>query len=189
MQKLYCYVDESGQDTKGQFFVVGVVVVVETEAREAVEQQLLRLERRVKKRTDWRHTSPTIKKAYLKAVLKLSELKGHLTYNIFKGTQDYDQLIAHTLIQAIHITTKQPVQVTISIEGELNDKKKSRITKALRAAQVRYRAVRGQRFDSGALIRLADACAGFVSDWERGKAYVQDVLSDSHFHDFFQKLR
>lgn len=25
-QKLYCYVDESGQDTKGKLFVVGIVV-------------------------------------------------------------------------------------------------------------------------------------------------------------------
>ena len=27
MQKLYAYVDESGQDTKGRMFVVGVVVL------------------------------------------------------------------------------------------------------------------------------------------------------------------
>jgi len=28
MQKLYCYVDETGQDTKGRLFLVAVVVLV-----------------------------------------------------------------------------------------------------------------------------------------------------------------
>jgi len=28
-QKLYCYVDESGQDTRGKLFVVSVVVAAE----------------------------------------------------------------------------------------------------------------------------------------------------------------
>lgn len=32
MRKLYCYVDESGQDTEGRIFVVAVVVVSDKEA-------------------------------------------------------------------------------------------------------------------------------------------------------------
>ena len=37
-QKLYAYVDESGQDTKGSMFVVSVLVL--EEERETVLQQL-----------------------------------------------------------------------------------------------------------------------------------------------------
>jgi hypothetical protein len=188
MQKLYCYVDESGQDTKGQLFVAAVVIIVGTEAREPLEHTLRQLERRLKKRTDWRHTKPALKTAYLKAILKLPELKGHLNYRTFTGRQDYDQLIIQTLIQAIQTTGQPPVQVTVAIEGELNAPQKKRVTKALRTAHLRYRTVRGQRFESGALIRLADACAGFISDWERGKAYVQDAVRSPYFRDYFRQL-
>jgi hypothetical protein len=32
-QKLYCYVDESGQDTEGELFIVAVVVATEERER------------------------------------------------------------------------------------------------------------------------------------------------------------
>ncbi len=189
MQKLYCYIDESGQDTKGKLFIVAVVVVQNTGTRDTVEQQLAQLEGRIKKRTDWRDTHPTIKKTYLTGVMQIPELKDNIVYGIFRRTQDYDQLTAQTLIKAVQTTTNKPVQVTVSIEGRLDETRKRRLTKALRAATVRYRTVRGQRFDSSALIRLADASAGFVSDWERGKSYVKAVLTQPRFHKVFRRLR
>lgn len=48
MQKLYAYVDESGQDTKGALFVVGVVVL-ETE-RESILKELEQIEEKSGKR-------------------------------------------------------------------------------------------------------------------------------------------
>jgi len=44
MQNLYCYVDETGQDTHGAFFLVAVVIVEEERvylqaALEQIEQQ------------------------------------------------------------------------------------------------------------------------------------------------------
>src|SRR5689334_8006427 len=45
MQKLYAYVDESGQDTEGERFYVAVVVI--DEVRDELERQLLILEQSV----------------------------------------------------------------------------------------------------------------------------------------------
>lgn len=42
MQKLYCYVDESGQDTKGEIFVVGIVIL--EQERERMEKELESIE-------------------------------------------------------------------------------------------------------------------------------------------------
>jgi len=42
-QKLYCYVDETGQDTKGELFIVSVVVVGWD--RDALAEQLEMIER------------------------------------------------------------------------------------------------------------------------------------------------
>jgi len=43
MPKLYCYVDETGQDTEGAFFLV-VVVLVAGEVRERLREKLLKIE-------------------------------------------------------------------------------------------------------------------------------------------------
>lgn len=37
MKKLYCYVDETGQDTEGKLFIV-VVIIVENEKEVVIEQ-------------------------------------------------------------------------------------------------------------------------------------------------------
>lgn len=42
MQKLYCYVDETGQDTKSEFFIV--VVVVNDENQELLRGNLCKIE-------------------------------------------------------------------------------------------------------------------------------------------------
>ena len=45
MSKIYCYVDESGQHTQGDFFSVAVVIVNTTELRDEGERMLLEVER------------------------------------------------------------------------------------------------------------------------------------------------
>ena len=43
MQKLYCYVDESGQDTKGDLFLVSVVIT--EEERDELRRKLIKIEK------------------------------------------------------------------------------------------------------------------------------------------------
>lgn len=60
MQKLYCYVDESGQDTRGALFVVALVIT--GEAREQVRTALQQIEERTGKHKKWKKTIPSSKK-------------------------------------------------------------------------------------------------------------------------------
>jgi hypothetical protein len=69
MQRLYCYVDESGQDTQGKLFLV-TAVVTERQYREELEQRLLEIEEISRKRQmKWRPTSFERRLAYLEAIL------------------------------------------------------------------------------------------------------------------------
>jgi hypothetical protein len=49
MQKLYCYTDETGQDTKGKLFLVSVVIT-EKELKDKIEHTLLSIERKTGKK-------------------------------------------------------------------------------------------------------------------------------------------
>ena len=49
MQKLYCYVDETGQDTGGAFFLV-VVIIAEKDSALLLEKQLEQIEKESGKR-------------------------------------------------------------------------------------------------------------------------------------------
>ena len=54
---MYCYVDESGQHTQGDFFSVAVVIVNTIEARDNTERMLLAMERKTGKgSTKWAKT-------------------------------------------------------------------------------------------------------------------------------------
>ncbi len=56
MQKLYVYVDESGQDTGGVFFVVVAVVIADH--RESINKKLIDIEKISTKRiTKWHGSS------------------------------------------------------------------------------------------------------------------------------------
>jgi len=101
MQKFYCYVDETGQDTKGRFFLV-VVVIVTKDDREAIEQRLLKIEEQSEKRMlKWRTTSLKRKIAYLEGALGIKELRGNIFYTSYHNTKEYILLVTQTIAQAV----------------------------------------------------------------------------------------
>ena len=63
-QKIYAYVDESGQDTAGRLFVVGVLVL-ENELAELIKQ-LEQIEAKTKKRNfKWNRAHYLYRRAYI----------------------------------------------------------------------------------------------------------------------------
>jgi hypothetical protein len=71
-QKLYAYVDESGQDTLGAFFVVATVLTADNQER--VRQALERLERASGKGLrKWVKATPRQRLAYMTPVLAVQE--------------------------------------------------------------------------------------------------------------------
>ena len=63
-QKLYCYVDETGQDTLGQFFIVAVVIT--EDVREQLIARLEHIEQVSRKgKAKWTASRPAQRLAYM----------------------------------------------------------------------------------------------------------------------------
>ena len=77
MQKLYCYVDETGQDTKGAFFIVALVLI--NKERDDLRKLLMRAEDDSRKgKLKWKKATRKQKSAYITAVLNAAAFQGRL---------------------------------------------------------------------------------------------------------------
>src|SRR5476651_2503926 len=84
-QKLYCYVDETGQDTKGRFYIV--VAVATAIPREELYAVLEAAEAESGKgKLKWHKNSTQKRDAYIAKALQ-SGLKLRLYYEVFEGPE------------------------------------------------------------------------------------------------------
>ncbi len=87
LDKIYCYVDETGQHTQGEFYSVAVVIAVTTDIRNKVEQRLIDIEKKTNKGlSKWKSTHYRIKESYLRSVITIPDLERCLFYSIFTNT-------------------------------------------------------------------------------------------------------
>lgn len=175
-QKLYCYVDETGQDTQGELFIV-VTLVVGNE-RDELERFLEEKERESGKgKRKWIKSRAKERNAYLETVLVPKHLKGKIFYRIQKDTKAYEAQTVITIEKAIYqyiaSNNIKNYKATIVIDG-LSDKSAKRVGGALRRAGIKTRKVRGEKDESNALLRLTDMVAG--------------LLRESSYAKFAQKL-
>src|SRR5262249_35380346 len=116
-RKFYCYVDESGQDTAGELFVVSVVVAGR-EARDQLEQALEELEQSSGKREKkWQKAKFEQRLSYLTGLLALRELQQHLFAAKYQATKEYEALTTLTIAEAVNTVAKGDYRVTIVIDG------------------------------------------------------------------------
>lgn len=162
--KLYCYVDETGQDTKGKIFIVSIVITQED--REDVVSLLEKLERDTgKKATKWNKSGKAFKIAYIESVFTNKMFKGKIFYSLYNDKTAYKELTVLTVASAINATkTSENYKASIFIDG-LYKNEIPRIGASLRKIGVHTEKVRGVRDESNSIIRLADAIAGFVREY------------------------
>src|SRR6185503_19977564 len=100
MQKLFCYFDETGQDTRGKIFIVSVII--QEKDLDILRNQLEAIERDSGKgRRKWMQTRPQSKVAYLRSILKIPSLKGKLCYATYTDATNYLALTILTTARAI----------------------------------------------------------------------------------------
>ncbi len=175
LQKLYCYVDETGQDTQGKFFIVAIIIAQEdrnllVELVEGMEQST------GKKATKWQKTAKPIKQRYIEQVLQTKHFHGKLFYAHYENTTAYQELTVLTLAAAIHkVTRQEKYKASVFIDG-LPKSQIAVVSASLRKIGIRTEKVRGARDESHALIRLADALAGFIREYEEGREYASALF-------------
>jgi hypothetical protein len=171
VQKLYCYVDETGQDTKGQSFIVSVIVAQED--REQLVKLLETLEQETgKKATKWHKTATEIKRRFIEQVFQNQILQRKIYYSSYQNTTTYQELTVLTIAAAIHAAKRQTkYKASIFIDG-LQKSEVTVVSAKLRKIGVSTEKVRGVRDESHAIIRLADAIAGFIREYQEGREYA-----------------
>jgi hypothetical protein len=175
MQKLYCYVDETGQDVASPFFLVSVVIV--EEERDQLISQLEEIERTsLKGRRKWMKSRDEQRIEYIRQVVQLPLLRdGRLTYATYPEKSAYLSKTVLTTARAItlHIRSED-YKATIFIDG-LPKSQIQTVAAQLRTLNIRMKKVRGvQSEENDTLMRLADAMCGFVrSASERDKELAQ----------------
>lgn len=162
MAKRYVYVDETGQDTRGRLFIVAAVVLSEIDDTCAACEKIEALSG--KAISKWGKTRPAIRLTYIREILKTPLLTGALRFAVFSDTKDYDTLTIETIARAIGKTTVSKLKTRVYVDA-LSKAKRREYAQLLRQKGIQTDEVRGiERDESNALIRLADAIAGFVRD-------------------------
>lgn len=174
IKKLYCYVDETGQDTKGEIFVVSVIFAEQD--RDEVVVLLESLERETgKKATKWKNSSKTTRAKYIKEIFSRKIFKNRIFYSLYNGSRAYKALTILTVATAINAAkVSDNYKVSVFIDG-LQKTEISVVGTNLRKIGVHVEKVRGVRDESNAIIRLADCIAGFVREYSQGSEYTKDL--------------
>lgn len=180
-EKIYCYVDETGQDTHGELFIV--VAIVLKEEREQLEKSLNVIEQSITKRTiKWNKLSRKEKQKYITEVLLLRELRRKIFVRSFKNSKSYEDLTTLTITQAINCYVKreniQNYKATIIIDG-LGKTEESRVRAAVRALGITTRKIKGKRDESSSLLRLADMFAGFNRECIESREHYKDLQDEA----------
>ena len=164
VKKLYCYVDETGQDTQGKLFVVSVVVA--SNERDALMKLCEKIEKESGKgKFKWGKAEKKLRLDYVKRIFKTKIFKGKLRYSVFRDTKDYDLATIVAVSKAIHFNEPAQGYTTLVYVDGLSKSKRHEYGSQLRKLGVPTRKVRGVTKDeNNALTRLADAIAGFVRD-------------------------
>jgi hypothetical protein len=167
--ELYCYIDETGQDTSAQadripFYAVGVVVTDKN--RHTLELQCEEYEIESKKnKTKWRKTQFSNRLHYLQLIVNDIKFRNLLRVIIFGDVQgNFEQATQKAIGYAIEWQAPENYKANIYIDALAKDKR-APYRKALHQIGIRTGEIKGiARDESSALIRLADALAGAIRD-------------------------
>ena len=174
-QKLYCYVDETGQDTKGKLFLVAVVLK-EIGQLELLQNKLEKIEQSSgKKLAKWKRVNKDIKRKYLEALLQIKELKDSIFYSIYENTKEYTALTSFTIAKAVLSKDREDYTVTVIIDG-LNDKERDVVRTELKKLKIKYNKIRGMKDEQSVFLRLSDAMAGFLREVYENKEYALKLI-------------
>lgn len=165
--------DETGQDTKGRFFLVSVIVV--EKEREQLRDRLKRIEKETKKKSKWIKTKIKTREAYIQKLIETKILKDKIFFAQFSQSKEYLRLTVYAVAKAILSQAKEEYRATVWVDG-LSRKGRKKFAKGLRELKIKLRKVRGiRKEESDVFIRLADAIAGFVRDYLEKDKYAQTL--------------
>jgi Protein of unknown function (DUF3800) len=160
-QKIYAYVDESGQDDDSKVFIVVSVVTVNNQ--DQLREQLLKVEEDANTHAlKWNQSRHDRRMKYLSLVLQRKIGAGFVFMGRFKKPVPYFHPIASVIEKAVKQAMGGEKYLAIVRVDGINKKIAVALTNALRANGVSLKQVKGKRDEGEVLIRFADMWAGCV---------------------------
>ncbi len=184
-QKLFCYLDETGQDDRSALFIV--VAVVSAGDQEALRSALMRLEQQSKiGGKKWHKLRSPEREQFLATLVQAGIAAGELFFSRHQKPVSFFPPLVETLAKAILAVAAEDYQAVIYVDG-IDRKKARELTSALRARGLKAQEVRSARDESEPLIRLADRWAGCLrSGFEanpRAQALVKQALALGYLNE------
>jgi len=187
MQKLYCYVDETGQDPTSDFFIV-VVVIIGNE-RESIRKKLENIERSAgTNRKKWHKVRHKNRMRYLAFLLEQKIAAGEIYVASYQKPIPFFFPMIDILEKAIKQLAVEKYRASIYVDG-IDRYKARELTNALRARDVSLPIVKSSRDESEPLIRLADMWAGCVRSALLGREDAQDMVKRAKKEGYLRELK
>jgi hypothetical protein len=165
-------VDETSQDTQGTLFLLAVVVV--GDERDILLRWLETVEYETGKHLrSWHKSSHRVRLAYIDRITESPRFCDAIFYAVYHETRAYRDLTLLTIAKALGTRMgSRRYRATVVIDGLQRGEVRA-VAVGLRRLRVK---VRGARDESNALVRLADAMAGFLRTAEEGDAEWRERL-------------
>ena len=161
-KRIEFYVDESGQDTRGKFFVVACVAVKNSDELRQHCESLEKTSGKGGKK--WAEAERTRRLVYLRtAILDASSFGVTVFYSVFRKTTDYDGATIEGIARAMRRLSTRNSSVFVYVDA-LGNKKAREYGTRLRKLGCSLKRVRGCSDENEPLIRLADAVAGAAAE-------------------------
>lgn len=183
--KLYCYVDETGQDISAHqgrtpFFAVSVVV---TNSERAELERICEYYETVSKKGKfkWGKAEAQRRLEYLRLILEDKRFASLLRVVVFGDVQrKFDEATYTAIAYAIRHDAPPDYKAYIYVDALAHDKR-TYYRKGLHRFGIPTGEIKGiARDESSALIRLADAVAGATRDtYEAGNEQIKLLLADA----------
>ncbi|MCX6810080.1 MAG: DUF3800 domain-containing protein [Candidatus Berkelbacteria bacterium] len=185
-EKLYCYVDETGQDTMGRWFLVVVVIVAEE--KDKIEEKLLAIERQSGKyKTKWHKSKFPSRQKYIDGIKKIKELNNSFYYSTYQNTTLFTDLLALTTAKAVLNRAGDNYSTSITVDG-LTRNLEMQFAALLRKLKIKTGKVKGARDESSSLVRLADAMAGLLRDACENQSWAKKSVDQLNNRKFFHEI-
>jgi hypothetical protein len=160
-QKIYVYVDESGQDDASKIFTVVAVGVFGNE-RNTLEHTVVELEDTTRTgRRKWNHAAHSRRVAFLSTILDRKVGKGNVFFGVYQKPIHYFFPVVEIIEKTIIHMVVKDYTARVYVDGA-NKTVARALTNALRSRGISTLLAKGKREENEALIRLADMWAGCI---------------------------
>jgi hypothetical protein len=174
-KKLYCYVDETGQDTASEVFVV--VAVVTEEQQDKLRDALLEIENDAGTGgRKWHKSRKARRLRYLGLVQERDIVPGGVFFGSYAKPLPYFFPFLEVIEGALKSKAERSYVARVFVDG-IDRQKARELTNALRLREVSLELVKSRRDESEPLIRLADMWAGCIRAALHGATQEREILN------------